>query len=68
MIPGASMTKDKWNPKFIENLSKNNTLILINNKGDSIKEMADNIKLNETVDVIGTFNGWYGCSRVSHNF
>lgn len=53
MIPGASMTKDKWNPKFIENLSKNNTLILINNKDDSIKEMADNIKLNETVDVIG---------------
>ncbi|HEU4467725.1 MAG TPA: hypothetical protein VFR61_01655 [Nitrososphaeraceae archaeon] len=53
MIPEASSTKESWNPRFIENLSENNTLIFIENKGDSIEQMAGNIKLNETVDVIG---------------
>ena len=72
MIPGASSTKESWNPRFIENLSENNTLIVIENKGDSIEQRAGNIKLNETVDVIGfsmggitkSLNSWRAKIRI----
>jgi pimeloyl-ACP methyl ester carboxylesterase len=61
LINGYSGNANSWNPDFIEQLAENHAVITFDNKGKSLKEIADNaykIIQNKT-DVLGASMGGF---------